>query len=103
MYTLLLISQLWSLRAELLDESFDASAVMLAAVVVILQVVSDARGILNAEVGSQTNDNLGSDATLTFWCSATTVAIVLLHFLGTSAKLCYYALCKQNDQTILKL
>ena len=102
-YTLLLISQLWSLRAELLDESFDAIAVMLGTVVVILQLVSNADGTLTAEVGSWSNDDSSSDSTFTFCCSAATVVIVLLHFLGTSAKLCFYALCKPNDKGIMEL
>ena len=102
-YTLLLISQLWSLRAELLDESFDATAVMLGIVVVVVQLVSNADGTLTAEVGSRANGDLSSESALTFGCPAATVAVVLLHFLGTSAKLCFYALCKPNDKGIMEL
>jgi hypothetical protein len=104
-YTLLLISQLWSLRAELLDESFDASFVMLALLVVIIQLVVHAGGDLSIEVGSRSyKDGVGSDSsTLTFACSAATVAIVLLHFLGTSGKICFYAVFKPNDPAIMEL
>ena len=100
-YTLLLISQLWSLRAELLDESFDACAVILGLLVVIIQLELKAGGDLSTEVGTRLD--VSESSTLTFACSGATVAIVLLHFLGTSAKLCFYALFKPNDESIMEL
>ena len=103
-YTLLLISQLWSLRAELLDESFDACAVMLGLLVVIIQLELKAGGDLSTEVGNRLDDGFGSDSsTWTFACSCATVAIVFLHFVGTSGKLCFYALFKPNDEFIMDL
>jgi hypothetical protein len=103
-YTLLLILQLWNLRAELQDESIDACAAILGLLVVVIQLILKADGDLSVDPGVRLDDGFGSDSsTWTFACSSATVAIVLLHFLGTSAKLCYYALLKPNDEAVMDL
>lgn len=124
LYLLMLIMQLWSLREDLMDETCDAVAAMLGMSVVAVQLVVGKGGSLGDAVGlsstlqqgsysvQEASDPSaikqiamaeGSDAYWTLYCSAATVLIVLLHFLTTTAKLCYYAAFKPNAEEIMEL
>ena len=103
LYTFTLNAQLHPLRHELPDAPAHAYGCMAGLIVIMVQLFVVQGNSVTASLSAESSaDSNGSDATSTLFCSLATVVIVCLHFLGTSAKLCYLAVFRKNDQEVLK-